>query len=544
MTPTRTAAFVAAFALAVGAGYWMGSGKPLLPAVVSSVAQHSAESAGSTAAPANAPATDPMTTLGGTAPAGERKILYYRNPMGLPDTSPVPKKDSMGMDYIPVYADDNPGDAGVVVVSPARVQTLGVRTALVEERALEAMVRASGRVEVDERAQVVVAPRFEGWIERLHVSAVGDKVRKGQALFTTYSPELQSAGEELRIAERLARDSEGNDAVANESARRLAEATRGRLRNLQVADQTSPRQTFHSPATGIVLEKPAIQGARFAAGETLFRIADLSRVWIIADVYERDLARVRIGQPARVTLDAFPDRRFEARVAYRYPTLNATTRSTPVRLELDNREGLLQPGMFAQVELDTGGSKPRTTVPATAVIDDGQRQVVLLALGEGRFQPRPVRLGERGVDAVEVLEGVKPGDRVVVSANFLIDSESQLRAALANLVDSGTGQTGSDARSSGERAGAGTTHRAQGTIDAIDRASGSVTVTHSEIPSLKWPAMTMDFTLADSALVDGITPGTAARFEFRQGEPGEFVITRIERVPTGNASRGARHEGH
>jgi Cu(I)/Ag(I) efflux system membrane fusion protein len=544
MTPTRTAAFAAAFTLAVGTGYWIGSGKVLIPAAVSSVAQQSAESARSTAAPANGPATVPTTTSGSATPTGERQILYYRNPMGLPDTSPVPKKDSMGMDYIPVYADDNPGDAGVVVVSPARVQTLGVRTALVEERSLESMVRASGRVEVDERAQVVVAPRFEGWIERLHVSAVGDKVRKGQALFTTYSPELQSAGEELRIAERLARDSEGNDAVANESARRLAEATRGRLRNLQVADQTSPRQTFHSPATGIVLEKPAIQGARFAAGETLFRIADLSRVWIIADVYERDLARVRIGQPARVTLDAFPDRRFEARVAYRYPTLNATTRSTSVRLELDNREGLLQPGMFSQVELDTGGSTPRTTVPATAVIDDGQRQVVLLALGEGRFQPRPVRLGERGVDAVEVLEGVKPGDRVVVSANFLIDSESQLRAALANLVDSGTGQTGSDARSSGERAGAGTTHRAQGTIDAIDRASGSVTVTHSEIPSLKWPAMTMDFMLADSALVDGITPGTAARFEFRQGEPGEFVITRIERVPTGNASRGAGHEGH
>src|SRR5690606_5118320 len=188
------------------------------------------------------------------------------------------------------------------------------------------------------------------------------------------------------------------------------------------ADQTSPRQTFHAPANGIVLEKPAIQGARFEAGETLFRIADLSRVWIIADVYERDLARVRVGQSAQVTLDAFPGQRFEAKVAYRYPTLNSATRSTPVRLELDNREGLLNPGMFAQVELDVGGCTPRTTVPASAVIDDGQRQVVLLALPEGRFQPRAVRLGERGVDAVEVLEGVEPGDRVVVSANFLIDS--------------------------------------------------------------------------------------------------------------------------
>ncbi|HRO61931.1 MAG TPA: efflux RND transporter periplasmic adaptor subunit [Burkholderiaceae bacterium] len=550
MTPTRTAAYAAAFALAVGAGYWIGSGKAIFPATGPSALAQSAQAAGSTAAPVDGPtpgsaaAGSEGAAGGGSTPGGERRILYYRNPMGLPDTSPVPKKDPMGMDYIPVYADDSPNDTGVVVVSPARVQTLGVRTALVEERPLEATVRASGRVEVDERSQVDVAPRFDGWIERLHVSAVGDKVRKGQPLFSTYSPELQSAGEELRIAERLARDSEGNDAVANDSARRLAEATRGRLRNLQVAGQTSARQTFRAPANGVVLEKPAIQGARFEAGETLFRIADLSRVWIIADVYERDLGRVSVGQPAWVSLDAFPGRRFEARVAYRYPTLNAATRSTPVRLELDNREGLLQPGMFAQVEMEVGGSAPRTTVPSSAIIDDGQRQVVLLALAEGRFQPRAVRLGERGVDAIEVLEGLEPGDRVVVSANFLIDSESQLRAALANLTDSGTGQTDSDTRAGGAQPGEGATHRAQGSFDAIDRATGSATITHGEIASLKWPAMTMDFMLADPALADGIAPGTAVRFEFREGAPGEFVITRIERQPAGSASGAHGHEGH
>lgn len=542
MNATRTAAFAAALAVAVGAGYWVGSEKAVLPGIASAGVQQSAQPADSTAAPTSGPSTGSATAGNASTPSGERRILYYRNPMGLPDTSPVPKKDPMGMDYIPVYADQSPDDSGVVVVSPARVQTLGVRTALVEEQPLQATVRASGRVEVDERAQVVVAPRFEGWIERLHVSAIGDSVRKGQPLFTTYSPELQSAGEELRIAERLASDSEGVDAVANESARRLAEATRGRLRNLQVAEQTSARQTFHSPTNGIVLEKVALQGARFAAGETLFRIADLSRVWIIADVYERDLARVRTGQPARVTLDAFPGQHFEAKVAYRYPTLNAATRSTPVRLELDNRAGQLRPGMFAQVELDIGGSAPRTTVPASAVIDDGQRQVVLLALGEGRFQPRPVQLGERGNDAIEVIEGVKPGDRVVVSANFLIDSESQLRAALANLADSGAGQ--SSAQSGSGQPGDGATHRAEGTLDAIDRAARSVTVTHGEIPSLKWPAMTMDFLLADHALANGIAPGTLMRFEFRQGEPGEFVITRIEPLRAGSASRTEGHKGH
>jgi Cu(I)/Ag(I) efflux system membrane fusion protein len=442
----------------------------------------------------------------------------------------------MGMDYIPVYADDRPDDAGVVAVSPARVQTLGVRTAPVEARSLDAAVRASGRVELDERAQVAVAPRFEGWIERLHVDAVGDRVRRGQPLFTVYSPELQSAGEELRIAERLQRDSAASDPVAAEAARRLAEATRSRLRNWEVAGQTGARQTFHAPADGVVIEKNAIEGARFMPGEAIYRIADLSRVWVIADVFERDLARVRAGQAARVTLEAFPGRRFEAKVSYLYPTLNATTRSTPVRLELENREGLLRPGMFASVEFAGGAEGATTAVPGSAVIDDGSRQIVLLALGEGRFKPQPVKLGARGRDFVEVVEGVQAGDQVVVSANFLIDSESQLKAALANLVDA-AGDTEAPA------AAGGAVYRADGSVDALDAAAGTVTLTHGEIPALRWPAMTMDFGLAAPELAEGLAPGTPVRFEFEQRAAGEFVVTRIERADGGTPPANG-HEGH
>ncbi|TAH50480.1 MAG: efflux RND transporter periplasmic adaptor subunit [Betaproteobacteria bacterium] len=514
-------AIAAALALAAGAGYWLGH-RPAADA------------------PA-APSTTPAAATSAAAPvAGERKILYYRNPMGLPDTSPVPKKDSMGMDYIPVYADDRPDDAGVVAVSPARMQTLGVKTALVETRSVDTAVRATGRVELDERAQVVVAPRFEGWIERLHVSAVGDPVRKGQPLFTTWSPELQSAGEELRIAERLARDSGASDAVAGEAARRLADATRARLRNLEVAGQTAARQTFHAPANGIVLEKAAVQGARFMPGEALFRIGDLSRVWVLADIYERDLARLRVGQTASVTFDAFPGRRFEARVGYLYPTLDTATRSTRVRLELDNRDGALRPGMYAQVELAVGGAQPVTTVPDSAVIDDGRRQVVLLALGDGRFRPQPVRLGARGGDFVEVVDGVKPGERVVVSANFLIDSESQLRAALSNLGDAGPAAAAEHATHQ-----AAASLRAEGTIDAIDMEAGSVTISHGDIPALNWPPMTMDFTLADPALARGIAPGLPVRFEFGERGAGEYVITRIERLSAAQApAAGSAHGGH
>lgn len=463
-----------------------------------------------------------------------RKILYYRNPMGLPDTSPVPKKDSMGMDYIAVYEDDRPDDSGVVVVSPVRIQTLGVKTATVELGIVDAVVRASGRVEIDERTQVVVAPRFEGWVERLHVNAVGDPVRKGQALFTAYSPELQSIGEELRISEQLVRQSAGQDPVANESARRLVEATKARLRNLEVAGQARARQVFHALASGVVLEKRVIEGGRFKPGDILFRIADLSTVWIIADVHERDLARVQVGQSAQITLEAFPGRDFEARVAYLYPTLDTPTRSTRVRLELDNTDGLLRSGMFAEVVLSVGATKTKVVAPASAIIDDGERQVVLLALGEGRFKPQPVRLGQRGRSLVEVLEGVKAGDRVVVSANFLIDSESQIKAALSNLMEADTQEQTSTPG-----------YETDGTLEAIDAEADSLTVTHSEIPALGWPAMTMDFTVADRRMLQGITPGMAVRLVFRAGEPGEYIVTDI--TPLANAAPpavSAGHEGH
>ncbi|MCK0511618.1 efflux RND transporter periplasmic adaptor subunit [Aromatoleum buckelii] len=501
-----------AVAAALGAGYWAGSrSDPAAAPDSTTAAENTAAGAGS-----------------------ERQILYYRNPMGLPDTSPVPKKDSMGMDYIPVYADDQPDDSGAVVVSPARVQTLGVKTAVAEMRVVDAAVRAVGRVELNERAVVDVAPRFEGWIERLHVNAVGDPVRRGQPLFTIYSPELQSASEELRIAERLQRDSAATDPIASEAARRLADATRERLQNWQVAapregeGKIAQRQTFHSPANGVVLEKNAVQGARFMPGEAVYRIADLSKVWVIADIFERDLARVSVGQRASVTLDAFPDRHFDSKVGYLYPTLNVETRSTRIRLELDNREGLLRPGMFAHVELASGSPTPRVTVPTSAVIDDGVRQVVLIALDEGRFKPQPVRLGERGTEHVEVLEGVEAGDRVVTSANFLIDSESQLKAALSNLTDAAPAT-----------AAAPQTYEAEGTFDAVDPATNTVTLTHGDIPALQWPAMTMDFAVASPELVADLAPGTPVRFEFEQRQPGEFVVTRIEKASKGTAGKPA-----
>lgn len=251
---------------------------------------------------------------------------------------------------------------------------------------------------------------------------------------------------------------------------------------------------------------------------------------MIADVFERDLAQLRVGQPAQLVLDAFPDRSFEARVAYLYPTLDAATRSTQVRLELDNPDGALRPGMFARVEVSTGSDAPRVAVPASAIIDDGDRQVVLVALGEGRFAPRPVRLGMRGSDFAEVLDGVEDGERVVVSASFLIDSESQLRAALSNLADAEEGEAGSPPA-----------YDTEGSFEDFDAETGSVMLSHEAIPALKWPSMTMEFGLESPDLVHGLVSGTPIRFRFEERGPGEYVVTRIEPVGASPAQGAAEH---
>lgn len=506
-----------AVAAALAGGYWAGS-------LGSSHGDQGAAVSSASSAP---------------AAAGERKILYYRNPMGLPDTSPVPKKDSMGMDYIPVYEGDGPDDSGAVKVSPARIQTLGVKTAVAGEQMIDAAVRAVGRIEVNERNIHDVAPKFEGWIEKLYVNATGDPVRKGQPLFSVYSPELVSARKELRIAEELNRSTTGGDTAATDGARRLASAAGERLRNWDMpagAKLSGDQIVFASPAGGIVLEKKAVAGMRFGPGEALYRIADLSAVWLIADVYEKDLARVKVGQRATVAIDAFPGRSFEARVTYLYPTLNAPTRTTPVRLELKNQEGLLRPGMFAHVDLAAAGGTPRLAVPTSAVIEDGARQVVLLALGEGRFKPQPVKLGLRGQDYVEVTEGIKAGDEVVVAANFLIDAESNLKAALAGFAD--------------PAAAAAKHYEATGAIDAIDVVAGTASMHHDPIPALQWPAMTMDFGLASPEVLKGLAPGEPIRFRFEDRGNGEFVIVSAEKAgaratPAPAAGSGSNaHAGH
>lgn len=368
------------------------------------------------------------------ASTGERKVLYYRNPMGLPDTSPVPKKDPMGMDYIPVYEDEQE-NAGTVKVSLDKVQRIGVRTEKVKARSIVQTVRAVGRVEHDETLLTIVALRTDGFIEDLFVNKTGQHVNKGEPLFRLYSSQIQLAQSDLIVAVRAQGRMVGPDADKN------LEGAMQRLRNLDVPQSridevrktnTNPRTIdWPSPATGDVIEKKVINGQRAMAGEELYRIADHSRVWIIADVAEADIASIKIGTQATVTLRSDPMQPLEGQVTFIYPELKPETRTVPVRIELPNPEARLKTSMYADVVFQAGSKGGAVTaIPDNAVIDSGTKQVVLVAKGDGRFEPRAVKLGRRGEGYVEITDGLKPDEEVVTSANFLIDAESNLKAAL------------------------------------------------------------------------------------------------------------------
>jgi Cu(I)/Ag(I) efflux system membrane fusion protein len=368
------------------------------------------------------------------ASTGERKLLYYRNPMGAPDTSAVPKKDPMGMDYIPVYADEQ-DDAGTVKVSLDKIQRIGVKTEKVAARRIVQTVRAVGRVEHDETFLTIVALRTDGFIEDLFVNKTGQHVTKGEPLFRLYSSQIQLAQSDLIVAMRAQGRMVGPDADKN------LDGAMQRLRNLDVPQgridevrktSTNPRTIdWPSPATGDVIEKKVINGQRVMAGDELYRIADHSRVWIIADVAEADSGSIKVGAHATVTLRSDPTHPIEGQVTFIYPELKPETRTVPVRLELPNPEGRLKTSMYADVTLEAGGEgKAVTAVPDDAVIDSGTKQIVLVAKGDGRFEPRAVKLGRRGGGYVEIVDGLKPNEEVVTSANFLIDAESNLKAAL------------------------------------------------------------------------------------------------------------------
>lgn len=383
------------------------------------------------------------------AGTGARKIIFYRSPMNPSQTSPGPRKDEMGMDYLPVFQGEAEGSASsvdglaTVTIDPARQQLIGLQIAPVTRGLISGSWRTVGRVEVDPTRVRKTNVKVDGYIERLFVDFVGRPVRSGQPLFSLYSPSLLAAENEyvLALQTREALEKAGS---TDNSGEALVEGSRRKLelwdvpgKEIQRLEQTrTPSRvlTFLSPISGVVTAKNVVQGSSVSVGDTPYEITDLTEVWVMADAYEGDLAAVHIGMPASLTLKSYPGRAFRGNVTFIDPLLDPATRTAKVHMHFRNPGLALKPEMYGDVVLE-GSDRMGLRVPADAVIRTGTKDIVFLALGDGKFSPSEVQLGVRNGGEVEVRGGLQAGQQVVIRANFLVDSESRLRASLAAMTE-------------------------------------------------------------------------------------------------------------
>ena len=387
------------------------------------------------------------------APKAKGKIVFYRSPMNPSLTSQVPMKDEMGMDYVPVYEDERKGEGAGLVTHAAvtidheRQQLIGLRTEEVTEGSVSGELRALGRVAVDETRVRKVNVKVEGFVEKLFVDFVGKPVAKGQPLFSLYSPEFVSAQGEYLLALKTQKALEGG--TLQTSGSDLLEAARRRLgfwdvpkEALDLLEKTGEIRralTLRSPISGVVTAKSVVEGARITPSDVPFEITDLSHVWVLVDLYEAELGRAKVGMTADLTTQASPGKTFKGRIVFIDPVMDPKTRTAKARLEFPNPAGELKPEMFGEVLLKGQGRKG-LLVPLDAVLDAGASKVVFVALGDGKFEPREVGTGTTVGEKIEIRTGLKAGEEVVVRANFLVDSESRLKAALAHLGQKGASQ--------------------------------------------------------------------------------------------------------
>lgn len=363
-----------------------------------------------------------------------RRVLFYRNPMNASDTSPAPMKDSMGMDYVPVYADQA---GGGLDIDRQRQRLMGLHTVEAKLAPLQGGIRTSGRITADERRVARVTARFEGYVEKLYADFTGKLVKQGDPLVAIYSPELLATEEEYLLAVRAA------STLAQSGLPDAAQAARDRLRLFGIPAAEIERLgksvaaehalTLPAPISGFITMKSVVSGSRVQPNDPLFEIIDLSRVWLIADVYENELPRLKIGQKATLTLAYWPDKRWTGRVSYILPAVDDKTRTVKARIEIDNPANELKPEMFGDVVIDTAPRRA-LVVPDDAVIVTGTRKRVFVALGEGHLQPRSVETGAHLGGVYEITSGLQPGDKVATGASFLLDSEAELRSATSGLT--------------------------------------------------------------------------------------------------------------
>ena len=458
---------------------------------------------GMSASPAAGAAVDPG-----------RKVLYWHDPMYPGQKFDKPGKSPfMDMDLVPVYADEG-ADQGGVAISSRMQQNLGIRTAVASTGEVAQKVEAVGTVAWNERDVAVVQARANGFVEKLHVRAALDPVRKGQALAELYVPDWVAAQEEYLGARRIT--GEGLDALREGALQRmrLAGMDEAQVKLVESTGKVHPRITLHAPIDGVVSELSAREGMTVMSGAPLFRINGLATVWVNAEVPETLAGAVRPGNPVEARAAAFPGRTFKGKVSAILPEVNQATRTLKARVELANPGGQLVPGMFATVDLAPATRRDAVMVPSEAVIRTGRRAVVVLADagadGKQRLLPVDVEVGAESGGMTEIRKGIAAGDKVVVSGQFLIDSEASLKATATRLADAGPATP---------------KHSAHGKVEAIDEKT--VTLSHGAIPSAKMGAMTMEFQLA-GAKPAGVAAGAEVEFTFEITPQGEFRVTELK----------------
>jgi Cu(I)/Ag(I) efflux system membrane fusion protein len=448
-------------------------------------------------------------------PASGRKVLYWHDPMVPGHKFDKPGKSPfMDMQLVPVYADDA-GDEGAVSISPRVQQNLGIRTAEVTRSKLVPSVEAVGSVAYNERDVALVQARSNGYVERLHVRAPLDPVKKGQPLAELYVPEWVAAQEEYLSIKRM--QGAGTEGLLDAARQRmrLTGMTDDQIRRVETSGKVQPRLTVTAPIGGVVGELAIREGMTVMSGAPMFRINGLGKIWVHADVPENLSAQVRPGNAVEARTPSLPGASFNGKVSAILPEVNPSTRTLKARVELANPGSRLVPGMFATINFTPDARNEVLAVPSDAVIQTGKRSVVMLAQGDGKFMPVDVETGAEANGQTEITKGLEAGQKVVVSGQFLIDSEASLRGTTRRMSDVASSESGQ----------AGETHRGEGKVESID--NDEIVLSHGPIPSLQWGDMTMGFKLGPSGLPKNIAEGDSVTFEFRAAKEGAFEIITI-----------------
>lgn len=465
------------------------------------------------------------------ADAGEKQPLYWVAPMDPNYRRDEPGKSPMGMDLVPVYEDEQgAGDSrGTVKISPTVVNNLGVRTAKVEQRSLHVPIKTVGYIQYNEDTLVHIHPRVEGWIDELYVKAAGEYVKKGEPLYALYSPELVNAQEEYLIA-------------LKRSNKELIEASKTRLKALQMPEsailslistgKVQQTITFYAPQTGFVDNLNVRQGFYVKPGLTILSIGALDEVWVDAEVFERQSAQIQKGLPVTMTLEYLPGKEWTGEVDYIYPTLDETTRTLKVRLRFTNDDYALKPNMFAQVTIHSDLTGENLLVPSEAVIRTGSQDRVVLALGDGKFKSVSVEVGQVVDEHTEILSGLRLNDKIVTSAQFLLDSESSISSDFKRMEEpEATSQS----------------VYTEATVNSVMTDHRMINVDHGAIEEWEWPSMTMDFIVAESVDINELKAGMSLHMEITKTDSGSFEVTTIHIMDSMNdmdSSADSTDSGH